>query len=386
MIAPRARAGRVALVILAGYCAFAVSGCGPGNASEVEARESERESVSARALVRVRVASVQRGHITYQASVSGMVYAFRKATVAAETEGRIVKRLAQPGDEIDANEPIVVLDATRLELAVSEAEAHVKARFVDLAEANRDYQRGEELAKSGTISDSRHDSKRFAVDRAESAAALAEVSLARAKRTLADATVRGPFPGTVEEVHVEIGDFVRPGTPIVTLVDLSKVRLRAGVTADEAGTLEVGGHAQVAFESLGGIESTGEIRSIGRVADRSTGTYLVELWIDNTDGLMREGMVAGVEFGDSSTGEYALVPRSALIREDGLVSLFVLEESGADTLARLRRVRVGRSNDVMVEILQGTELGEKVIVDGLFALRDGALVFVGSEVAAAPGT
>jgi len=67
-----------------------------------------------------------------------------------------------------------------------------------------------------------------------------------------------------------------------------------------------------------------------------------------------------------------------LIRRQGLISLFVVE----DDIAHARTVRVGRSNSELVEILSGVELGDSVVVDGLFALRDGAPVSVESAPAA----
>jgi len=254
----------------------------------------------------------------------------------------------------------------------------VDSRKVDLAEAEQELARGEQLAAGNTISKSRIDSLRFGVDRAKAQLDLARVNLATAQRALEDATIVAPFDGSVEEMMADVGDYLSPGTPIAELVDLSRARVRAGVTAVEARSLESDVEVAVVFEDLGAREMRGRIRSVGRLADPGTGTYTVEVWVDDPDRDLRDGMVARVLLPHSASDPQPVVPRAALIRRQGLISLFVVE----DDIAHARTVRVGRSNSELVEILSGVELGDSVVVDGLFALRDGAPVSVESAPAA----
>jgi membrane fusion protein (multidrug efflux system) len=290
----------------------------------------------------------------------------------------VIERLVESGDAVTAGAPLLRVDATRLALAVEEARANVSARKVDLAEAARELARGEQLAEGNTISKSRFDSLGFGVERAESALALARVNLATAERALQDASIRAPFDGTVEEVRVDVGDYLAPGTPVAVMVDLSRARVRAGVTAAEARGLAPGGTVTAVFEDLGAREMQGTIRSVGRLADPGTGTYTVEVWIDDPRGELRDGMVARVLLPRAEHDPQPVVPRAALLRRQGLTALFVVE----DGVARARSVRVGRSSEDLVEILEGVSVGEEVVVDGLFALRDGAAVSVEGAAAA----
>jgi membrane fusion protein (multidrug efflux system) len=121
------------------------------------------------------------------------------------------------------------------------------------------------------------------------------------------------------------------------------------------------------------------IRSIGRLADEGTGTYTVEVWVEDPDAELRDGMVARVLLPRAASDPQPVVPRAALIRREGLISLFVVDEG----VARARTVRVGRSSHDLVEILEGVDVGDAVVVDGLFALRDGAAVSV-EDTPAAP--
>jgi membrane fusion protein (multidrug efflux system) len=331
--------------------------------------------------LRVRVEPVRKGRIERGGEVTGVVRAFRDATVSAEAAGRVIERYVEPGDSVEAGQPLLHLDDTRQRLAVEQAAANVAVRKIDAEEARGELDRGEELARGKTISTSRREALGFAVERASSGLALAEVALREAERTLADATVRAPFPGSIEAMHVDVGDYLVPGTPVTSLVDLSRARLRAGVTAAEATQLVAGARATAIFEDLGGAAIAGEIRSIGRVADPASGTYQVEMWLDNPEATLRDGMVGRLRFPLGGESSHAVVPRSALMRRDGRLSLFVIEDSSEGPRAFARPVLLGRSDGERVEVLEGAARGDRVVTHGLFALRDGARVHIEADLA-----
>lgn len=367
-----------ALVIAVAALAALGGALGTLSSADEEPQPAARaaEPSTARPPMRVRVATVREARVERGGSVSGVIHAFRNTAISAEAAGRVVERLAEPGDAVVVDQPLLQLDATRLELALEQARANLRARRVDRSEARRELERGKSLVAGNSLSESRLDALRFAVERAESAVALAEVSLQTAQRALADSTVRAPFAGTVESVEVGVGDYLTPGRPVARLVDLSTGKLRAGVTASEAGLLAVGARTSAVFEDLGAAVLDGEVRSVGRVADPATGTYTVEVWLDNSDGRLRDGMVAQLQLPLGNEEPRPVVPRSALIRRDGRVSVFVVEDGAGGATARARPVRIGRSSGERVEILEGARVGDRVVIDGLFALRDGAPVLV----------
>ncbi|NQZ99619.1 MAG: efflux RND transporter periplasmic adaptor subunit [Myxococcales bacterium] len=364
-------------------CAVGSAGCGDGGGPvhATETRGATNGAADDRAAIRVRVETVRLEPIAQRPEATGMVRAFRETKIAAEVVGRVIRRSVEPGDAVERDQVIVELDASRLALAVDEARATLQAREVDLSEARAELERGDQLIRGNSISDQQRDALRFAAERAESAWALAAVAVRAAERTLADSHVRAPFTGTLESVSVHVGDYLVPGTPIATLFDLASVRIVAGVTAAEAAALSRESIATVSFAELGGFERRGEVKSVGRVADPASGTYPVELWIDNRDDQLRVGMVTSVQFATESDETYAVIPRAALIRRDGQLSVFVIVEDEDGTRAVLRRARIGRSSPQTVELLEGAEIGERVVVEGLFALRDGARVSVEADLA-----
>jgi multidrug efflux pump subunit AcrA (membrane-fusion protein) len=139
--------------------------------------------------------------------------------------------------------------------------------------------------------------------------------------------------------------------------------------------------ARVAIPALGGVEVEAAIHSVGLLADTISGTYPVELWLDNSEGRLRGGMVGQLRLAAPEDAVGALVPRSALLRRGGSLSVFVVEGNGDALHARARSVRLGRQSGDFVEILAGPGVGERVVVDGLFALTDGAPVYIDAAIA-----
>ncbi len=356
--------------------ALVASACSPAEPGEDAA--AGQAAVSApdplQTGVRVRTVPVETGRLTARDEVSALVHAFHKATVTAETSGRVLERLAEPGDAVEPGDVLFQLDASRPRLELDRAVATIAARQTDLAHARRELERGRKLMERNAISEQKRDDLEYAVEKAESELALAVVARDSAKRALEDATIRAPFAGVVEDDLVDVGDFVTSGVPVATVVELSRVRLRAGVTAAEASRLAVGMNARAQFAALGGDSLEAELKSIGLVADPTDGTYVVEFWVENPDGHLRDGMIASVELPAPERDPHPLVPRGALLRREGRTAVFVVEGMGANARAFARLLRIGRSQGNRVEVLEGLREGERVVVDGHFALSDGAAV------------
>lgn len=350
-------------------------GCGDPEADSAGARELALVAAP-ETLLRVRTEPVRRARLSDLERVTGTVRAFHRADLTAETTGRVEARLVEAGAAVEAGDPILELESSRQELELRRAVASLEAAETVLAHAERELARGERLIVESVLSEQRRDELRHDVDRARDELALARVARDAARRDLEDTRIRAPFAGRVDSIIVDVGDYVRPGTPVATLVDLSRVRIFAGVTAGEAARLEPGLSARVRFGALGGRSFEATLVSVGRVANTSDGTYPIELWLDDAEGVMRDGLVARIDLPDPNQEEVLLAPRAALLRRDGRSEAFVVRSEKGRSVARSREVRTGRNDGQWVEILEGLGQGEEVVVDGHFALEDGSRVVV----------
>jgi membrane fusion protein (multidrug efflux system) len=356
-------------------------GCGDSE-SRLAMSETMPGQAALETRLRVKVDSVRRGTLARGGSVVGTVRAFHHAQIMAETQGRVVARVVEPGAVVEKGDAIVELESTRLKLEVRRTDASLQAARTVLAHAQREFERGQQLAAESAISAQRQDDLRLALDRAKDELALAEVARDTARRDLEDARIEAPFDGSVDSIEVSVGDFVSPGTPVATLVDLSRVRIFGGVTAREAARLRPGSIANVSFADLGGRTFEATLESVGRVANPSDGTYAIELWMDNEETLMRDGLVARIELSNEHAQEFVLARREALLRRDGRPEVFVVSEESGRLVAHSRILRTGRSDGNWIEVVEGLEPGDRIVYDGHFALEDGSMVEI--DGAAAP--
>ena len=375
--------------------ALALGGCGGDGGAPAASSAVGQGSLNAALMapVQVRVAAVRRQDLQQEAKVSGVVSAFRKATVAAEVAGRVVRRAVEPGSKVGAGQVLVALDAERARLAKEQAAANLGTRQINAKEAESELARGRDLFARKFISHDRLEDLNFAVQRAHSELTAAKAQLAAAERALADTLVKAPFDGIAEEMHVHVGDYLKVGVAVATVADFSRARVRAGVTAaeaellagvkaelaldalggsadDQGRNLHIGAKAELALDVLGGQRLVGAVNSVARISDPATGTYAVEIWVDGSQANLREGMVATVHLPYAAGPSRPAVPNSAVLRRGGTLHVFVVEDGNA----WLRPVRAGRRNGTSVEVLEGLAEGEWVVIDGQFALRDGAPV------------
>ena len=353
---------------------LALGGCG-GDDEPTQPLGRSSAANPPTAPVQVRVAPVRPAELGRQATASGVVAAFRKAVVAAETAGRVVERAVEPGQRVEANQVLVVLDAERARFARNQAAAILRTRETAAEQAESELNRGRDLFERKFISPDRLDALNFAARRAHAEVASAKAQLATARRALADTSVRAPFNGTAEFMHVQVGDYLKVGVPVATVADFSRVRVRAGVIASEAEQLAENGVAEVALDALGGRRLLGEVNSVGRISDPATGTYAVEIWLDSGQASLREGMLATVHLPYVVGPSRPAAPSGAVFRRKGALHVFVVE----DGRARLKPVRTGRTSGALIEVLEGLSENELVVIDGQFALRDGAPVAVMEE-------
>lgn len=362
----------IAAVTLLNSCEAGIAAVEPEKLRDdyrsVDARTAE--NLNAATKLRVKTQVVEQRTLEDASSVTGTVQAFRKSVIASEISGRVSRRLIEPGTNVRTNQILIQLDATQTKTLVKRAQAQVASRETDLQQAQYDLEKGRRLIATKVISQDTLDDFGFAYNRAKSNLQIAEAELAEAQRQLDDTRIRAAFAGIAEVVHVQQGDYLSPGTPVVTLADFTKARVVAGVTAQTARYLKVDQMAQIRLQDQASAAFNAKIQAVGRIAD-TNGTFPVELWVEGSASEhLREGMVASVSFPGADVTPHPSLPRSAIVRRQGSVFVYVLDGE----IATLRPVALGRSDTHYAQVISGVEIGDQVVVDGLFALSDGARV------------
>ncbi len=255
--------------------------------------------------------------------------------------------------------------AILIELTNAEESAQLAEAQATLAEARKQYQRITGLVKKGNASRSRLDEQTAVQD-----GARARVKAIAAR--LADRLVRAPFAGVLGFRNVSPGGLVVPGTSITTLDDISIIKLDFSVPERFLAALTPGLRIAAKSAAYPNRVFDGTVATINSRVDPNTRAVTVRAEILNTDNALRPGMLLTVEL-IRELERILVVPEAALVPVQDRQYVFVVSDSDvADRVA----VEIGRRQPGLVEIINGLEDGQRVIVEGTIKARPGGKVRV----------
>ncbi len=281
----------------------------------------------------------------------------------------VISRLAfDSGDFVEVGAVLAVLADNEETADLAEAQA-------TLDEANQELDRVNELNERGVTSGARVDEARAAVERARARVRSIEARLA-------DRIVRAPFAGVVGLRNTSTGALVRPGDPIVTLDDVSIIKL--DFTAPEVflSTLQRGAPIEARSDAFPGEVFVGEIAQVDSRVDPVTRAVTVRVEIDNRDGRLRPGMLMVVEV-EKNSRESIAIPELALLREADTAFVYQIVDGEEGLTLRRTTVRTGVRRGGFVEIQSGLEPGDRVVDEGTHRVRPGMMVEVVDEESSA---
>jgi len=363
---------RVARVLGALGCLswLALAGCG---------KQEEAPAITA---TPVAVERVGAHRIAEEIQATGELLAVEEANVAAEVDGRVTQLLAREGAAVEAGEVVLEIDRERRELQLANEKAMVTAAREEIAQAQRELSRIRSLHE-------RQAASRAQLDAAETAlrSARARLESAQAQRGLADLALRNagvtaPFSGLVARRFVSAGDYVSVGQPLFDLVALDPIEVEFHLSERDSGRVHVGDVVDVRVAPYPDEVFRATVHVVSPRIDPGTRTLRVKARVDNGERRLRPGLFARTDLGVSVREGVPMIPEQAVLqRSDGSVA-YVLE--GGDRASR-RNIRVGVLRDGLAEVIEGIEVGEKVIVRGMSRLVDGAVVDVRNPDGSAVG-
>jgi HlyD family secretion protein len=201
------------------------------------------------------------------------------------------------------------------------------------------------------------------VQLAQSKVAAAQATLDDAEATLASATMVAPFDGTIVSVGAEVGDLVSSGTSVVTMADLSQLRVLASIDETEISQVQVGQDVEITFDAFTGYTFKGKVLEVpleGSVS-QSIVTYKVPISLEGTEAVdIKSGMTANLTIVTGQVADALLIPTLAVQQGDSGDVVLVPDASGASTTET--PVEVGLSNGTYTQVVRGLNEGDKVVV------------------------
>jgi len=286
----------------------------------------------------------------------GTARANESVIIAAKVNETVQRVNFDSGDFVEAGAVLVDLSG-RAELAGLE---EARAQF---REAQQQFERSQQLAARQLIPASQLDTQDAARD-----AARARMDAIRAR--LADRVITAPFDGVLGLRQVSPGSLLKPGDPIVTLDDVSVIKLDFAVPEAFLASLKVGLRVTARSAAWADQEFAGSVRSIDSRVDPVTRAVTVRAEIANVERKLRPGMLMTVLL-EQAPRPALVLPELALIQIGRQAFVFRV---GADATVAQVPVGVGARRRGEVEIVEGLAAGDRVVVEGTVKLRPGARV------------
>lgn len=352
---------------------LAVPGCGG------------EQGPAAETAIPVAVYAVQRGHLNTTVTVTGKVEGLREVNLVPNVAGEVTAVYVETGASVQAGQPLVQIDQSDYAARVSQAEAALQmaqAGYVQAEagylNAKANYERMQGLFAEGAVSRQQFEAAELQYRTAQaqfekgSAAQVqqAQANLALARSALADTTITAPFAGVVGVRLIDPGQMAAPGNPVMSVLQIDKVRLRASLTENEVNAVRVGDKVQVQVAAVSGEPFAATVKSVGLASAATQGTYPVEVEIDNQDGLLKPGMIACLTLSTEQRENVLLLPQRAVLKQNGEQAVFVIKGERAE----LRVIETGLSDNNLVEVRTGLQEGELVVTAGQHYLQDGSQV------------
>jgi RND family efflux transporter MFP subunit len=389
-------------VCLVPACILALSGCNRGQ--PIQAKQDGSP-------IQVRVASVTARDIRRVVQSVGTLFPFDETVVSAEIEGRITDLGADLGDQVAQGQVLVKISDEEQKYLLAQTDAQLrmamervglkseKERITDIREASEvrraqaelfdaetRYQRVRSLVDQGIGAQADLDQ---AQARFRSAQAGYDASINQARnllqeierykaaldlqrKKLRDTTVYAPFAGRIKERQVTAGTFVRPNTPLYTIVKIDPIRLRLEVPERLAPWIRNGQVAEVTVEAFDDRKFQGKVWRISPTVDQSKRTFIVEALLENRNGDLKPGSYARAALPTNKTERIRLVPTRAVSYVFGTNKAYVVNKG----VIEARDLKLGDRFNEDVEIVDGLSEGETVALTQLNRLDTGSKVSI----------
>lgn len=293
-------------------------------------------------------------------------------------------RMVQDGDHVTKGALLAQVRSVDYGTRVEQARASLAEVQARLAHAEQDLGRATRLFDAQSLTKPELDAAKANYDSVVASRNAASERLKEAKVSYSDTQLISPITGVVVKRNITSGTLASPGQPAFVVADTRSIKVVFGVPDLVVARMKAGQTLQVATEAFPGEQFNGKITRISASADPRSRVFEVDVTVPNPQDRLKIGMIASLLINDDKPGKaYPAVPLNAIVasEEKGKYSVFVVHETGKDSIAKRRQVELGPAFGNDVAIVSGLNTGEKVITVGANLITDGEAVQVDSTAA-----
>lgn len=293
--------------------------------------------------------------------LTGVTAPVQEVTLKSETGGQIVAINFDLGDYVSKGKVLVEIDDKLANLNLESAK-------LNLSKLEDEYTKTKNLYSGNATSENKVRDAKTDYERAK-------VAVEQAEKQLSFTKITATQNGYIVSKSVDNGAFVGAGSPIVNIVDISRLKTMINVSETDVYKLKTGQKAGITSSVFPGVEFEGKISFISQQGDASH-NYAVEIIMNNeTKNPLKAGTFVNVNFDFPAEHPALLIPRSSLIGSIKDAKVYVVENNKAVQ----KDITIGRDLSDNLEVTKGLKEGEKVVIAGQINLSDGASVSISNK-------
>lgn len=344
-----------------------------------QARQQKGQTRSSVPLVQAK--AVQPQAIKQTMKVVGNITAADELALQPHTSGRLISLLVDEGATVRQGQLVAIMDeeAIRIQMQQSEASlagirANVQQAGLNAAKAKTDRDRYQELLQQRYIArhdfenmDNTYQTARASLDSLKAQLKAAERNYDLLKLQLNQTKIYSPINGVVTHKLVTVGMNLTTGSTIVNVADLNPVKLTFNVDQMDAPALRKGVPVSFSTDAYGERQFDGKVDEVAPTYDSATRTLTFTARIGNPERKLLPGMFGTAEVLLGAKQDALVVPVEAIVTQQGQSGVFVVTKK----IAHFRPIQIGLRHEGAVEITNGIDGGEQIVVLGQNRLRDG---------------
>lgn len=370
-----AKGRKLAVMALAAGILMALAGCGDNGENAGQNQGQPPAPVT--------VTTVQSETVHVTGRYPGRVQGARNVEVRARVEGILERRLYTEGQVVEEGTPLFRIDPEPTEIALARAKAEQADARASVTQAERNWERISALFDNGNASRRDRDQAETGRQMAEARLALAAAAVADAERNLRYTEVVAPISGVTGLETLSEGSLIERGALLTTVTQRDPVHIRIALPENDAaiqrlarramtGDAENGHYrAQVLLPDGTSYNREGAVDFTASTIDPRTGTVSIRAVFDNPDGELIPGQFVRLRIMLQTLDGVFLIDPAAVSEGPGGPQVFVVTD---ESRASARAVTLGPTEDGRQIITQGLKDGDRLVINGHVALRDGAPV------------
>lgn len=350
--------------------ALAIASCG-----------SKTEQPPAPPPAAVEVETVNEGVASYYENYPGTVTALNEVELRPQVSGYITGIHFEDGQHVNKGQLLYTIDQQAYQAGVSEAQANLAVMKANLNKTQKDADRYTALDKKDAIAKQVLDHAMADLESAKMQVRAAEAGVKSVQTNLRYSNIYAPFSGTIGISLVKMGASVSPGTTLLNTIStddpiavdffLDQKDLGKFNELQQKGTVSKDSTFTILLADGTEYTHPGKVASIDRAVDAQTGTIRVRLAFQNADKSLRPGMSTTVKVFHTGAERSIVIPYKAVTEQMG--EYFVYKVTDSSTVTQIK-VKLGTVINSNVVIKEGVTTGDKIVVEGLQRVREGAKI------------